>query len=239
MATLIATTFAILPVTGHAATSPYSGRGYDASSYQCVNGVPIALDGTYTSFGIVRVTGGRPFSSDSCRGALWQQAAASTATPSLYVNVAYSGAYGHYVSGSCSALNSVEGYTGKYLQAYRIGCAESDYAFSHRPSGAAPAMWWLDVETANSWSGDRNLNQAAIDGAADWLGVLTSASIGVYSYPGAWGSITSGAGFAPHSASATWVANVANCSSSFSTALPEWLFQYGNTATGADADYAC
>jgi hypothetical protein len=232
-ATLIAT-------AGSAAASngPYVGQGYDASSYQCINGVPVALDPAFTSFGIIRVTGGRPFTVDSCRQALWSQAASGTTAPSLYVNVAYSGAYGHKVSGFCLTATSAEGYNGKYLQAYRIGCAESDFAFGHVATGAVtPTGWWLDVETGNSWSSsDRVLNQAAIDGAADRLKFRSGGPVGVYSYAGAWDQITSGPGFAPASAAGSWV--VGDCTT-FSTGLLPWLRQSGNTSRGADADYAC
>jgi len=232
-ATLIAT-------AGPAAASngPYVGQGYDASSYQCMNGVPVALDPAFTSFGIIRVTGGRPFTVDSCRQALWSQAASGTSAPSLYVNVAYSGAYGHNVSGFCLTATSPEGYGGRYLQAYRIGCAESDFAFGHIETGAVtPPAWWLDVETGNSWSSsDRVLNQAAIDGAADRLKFRSRAAVGVYSYARAWNQITSGPGFAPASASGSWIAG--DCTT-FSTGLLAWLRQSGNTSSGADADYAC
>ena len=227
--------------SGLANAGPYTGTGYDASSYQCSNGVPNNLDSNFSSFGIVRVTGGRPFTVDSCRQALWGQAVASTtSTPSLYVNVAYSGAYGRQVSGACASATSPI-YTGKNLSAYRIGCAESLYAFGHiSTGGVTPKAWWLDVETGNSWSSsDRTLNEAAIQGAADELKSLSGVAVGVYSYASSWNTITSGSGFAPASASGTWVAGAADCSSSFSSGLPEWLRQSGKTSTGADADYAC
>ncbi len=232
--------------TASAAANPYTGNGYDASQYQCSNRVPTPLDGGFTSFAVIRVTGGRPFTADSCRQALWNAAEGSIAlAPSLYVNVAYSGAYGHNVSGYCAGLTlSPESYTGSYLKAYRIGCAEGEYAFGHAPAvGAgqkANLMWWLDVETGNSWSSsDHRLNQAAIDGTADRLATLSGVPVGVYSYDGSWNTITTGSGFTPHSASATWVALSGGCGTSFVGALPQWIWQSGSTATGYDADYAC
>ncbi len=240
---LIALTIAcatVIATAGSAAASngPYVGQGYDASSYQCTNGVPVALDPAFTSFGIIRVTGGRPFTVDSCRQALWSQAASAMTPPSLYVNVAYSGAYGHKVSGFCLTATSAEGYSGRYLQAYRIGCAESNFAFGQISTGTVrPTAWWVDVEIGNSWSSsDRVLNQAAIDGAADRLKFLSGVAVGVYSYAGAWNQITSGPGFTPASASGSWVAG--DCTT-FSNGLPAWLRQSGNTSSGADADYAC
>jgi hypothetical protein len=220
---------------------PYTGQGYDASSFQCTNGVPNGLDPNFTSFGITRVTGGRPFSLDSCRQALWMQSVINTIAPSLYVNVAYSGAYGHQVSGSCATAQSPEGYGGRYLQAWRIGCAESDFAYRNMATGAKiPTAWWLDVETGNSWSSsDRVLNEAAIDGASDQLTARTGVPIGIYSYANAWNTITNGPGFKPASASGAWVAGESSCSGSFSSGLPQWLYQHLTTSAGADADYAC
>jgi len=225
-----------------AQVAPYAGAGYDASSYQCSNGTPVKVDPNFSSFGIVRVTGGRPFAVDSCRQVLWSQAVSGTTqAPSLYINVAYSGAYSRKVSGYCSTATSPEGYGGRYLQAYQIGCAESDYAFGHISTGSVtPTAWWIDVETANSWSSsDRLLNQAAIDGAADRLHFLSAGTVGVYSSASAWNAITSGPSFAPVSTSWAWVAGAANCTSSFSTGLTQRLRQSGQTSTGADADYAC
>ncbi len=218
-------------------TNPYSPAGsigYDTSSYQCSNaGVGPA---GYT-FGIVRGTGGRPFTVDSCRQALWAQAA-STGKPSLYENVAYSGAYAHQVPPSCATATSPENYSGKYLQAWQIGCAESDFAFNNRPSGSTAVAWWLDVETGNSWStSNRLLNQATIDGAVDRL-LSVNVPVGVYSYASAWNTITTGQGWAPANASASWVAGFGDCQHPFSK-LAVWLYQSGTTSWGADADYAC
>jgi len=242
---VVALAAAMLLITASSALAnvgPYSGQGYDASSYQCTNGVPNGVDPNFTSFGITRVTGGRPFSLDSCRQALWTQAVNNTNAPSLYVNVAYSGAYGHHVAGYCSTALSPERYGGRYLQAWRIGCAESDFAYGNiLTSTKAPTAWWLDVETGNSWSSsDRGLNEAAIDGAADQLKFRSGGgAVGVYSYASAWNTITSGPSFRPASASGAWVAGESSCLGSFSSRLPEWLYQHLATSAGADADYAC
>ena len=233
---------ALTTQSGLASVGPYLGTGYDASSFQCSRGAPNPIDPAFSSFAIVRVTGGRPFTVDTCRQALWNQAVSGTTSPpSLYVNVAYSGAYGKQVSGACANVTSTAGYAGKYLNAYRIGCAESQYAFAQIATGrATPKAWWLDVETGNSWSSsDRRLNEAAIQGAADRLKAFSGGAVGVYSYAASWNTITSGSGFAPASASASWVAGVTNCRSSFSAALAQWLYQSGTTSGGADADYAC
>lgn len=235
---LAAASVALVVTAGSTAaqTNPYTGGvGYDTSSYQCANS---QVTPTGYSFGIVRVTGGRPFSVDSCRQALWAQAAL-TGKPSLYENVAYSGAYAHQVTISCTTATSPENYSGKYLQAWQIGCAESDFAFNNRPAGASAVAWWLDVETGNSWSSSNlGLNQAAIDGAVDRLIALNVPTVGIYSYANAWNQITSGAAFKPANASGAWVAEN-GCLGSFSTNLPQWLYQSGTTSWGADFNQAC
>ena|SRR5438477_5479114 len=237
---LAAAGFALLATAGTASaayTNPYSSAGYDTSSYQCSNA---NVSPTGYSFGIVRVTGGRPFSVDSCSQQLWTQAE-KTSLPSLYENVAYSMAYAHEVPSGCATATppAPENYPGQYLQAWRIGCAESDYAFSHiSTGGVTPTAWWLDVETGNSWSTvNRVLNQAAIDGAVDRL-LSLGVPVGVYSYASAWTNITGSSPWAPAHAAGSWVAGFSACGHPFSP-LPEWLYQSGRTSWGADADYGC
>ncbi|HET7419655.1 MAG TPA: hypothetical protein VFL27_04690 [Candidatus Dormibacteraeota bacterium] len=224
--------------TAFAQTNPFvpiGTAGYDTSSYQCTKATTSTAG---YSYGIVRVTGGRPFSVDTCSSSLWTQAE-TTSYPMLYENVAYSKAYSHQVSSSCANASSPEGYTGQYLQAWQIGCGESYFAYSKRPIDTRTAVaWWLDVETGNSWSSsDRVLNEAAIDGAVDEL-LSLNVPVGVYSYAGAWNTITTGAGFRPRNASGAWVPE-GGCSGSFSASLPQWFYQSGTTSWGADADYAC
>lgn len=224
--------------TAFAQTNPFvptGTPGYDTSSFQCSGA---AITPTGYSIGIVRVTGGRPFSTDSCSLNLWRQAEKTT-YPMLYENVAYSKAYARQVSGSCANASSPEGYTRQDLQAWQIGCGESYFAYTNRPIDNRTAVaWWLDVETGNSWSSsNRVLNQAAIDGAVDEL-LSLNVPVGVYSNAGAWNTITTGAGFKPKNASGAWVPE-SGCSGSFSANLPQWFYQSGATTWGADADYAC
>ena len=64
--------------------------------------------------------------------------------------------------------------------------------------------WWLDVETANSWRSDPMLNVAALNGAVDFLESMDVESVGFYSAPRMWQSITGGTdAFADHP---SWVA---------------------------------
>jgi hypothetical protein len=61
--------------------------------------------------------------------------------------------------------------------------------------------WWLDVETANSWMRDRELNVASLHGAVDYLASTGAEDIGFYSTPLLWWRVTAGTDdFADHPA---------------------------------------
>jgi len=67
--------------------------------------------------------------------------------------------------------------------------------------------WWLDVEDANSWRGDRSLNVAALEGAVAFLESM-DAEVGFYSTPRLWDRSTGGTDvFAEHPA---WHAGAEN-----------------------------
>ena len=51
-------------------------------------------------------------------------------------------------------------------------------------------MWWLDVETDNSWSDtDIAANRASLQGSIDFLQRQPGVVVGVYSTPRMWGRI--------------------------------------------------
>ena len=98
----------------------------------------------------------------------------------------------------------------------------------------------MDVETANSWSGDSSLNRADIQGSIDYLQTVVAA-VGIYSTPYQWSQVTGGVQLG--AAVPNWVAGALNakrapalCSSSFSGGKV-LLVQY--PSGGFDADYAC
>ena len=133
--------------------------------------------------------------------------------------------------------------------------------FAHKPSGVdyriyaeggrawlsfertgdpSSALWWLDVETANSWSSDTTLNVEDVQGSIDYLtNVADVSQVGIYSTGYQWQRITGGARLPVPS----WVAGALNaksaagmCGGSF-TGGPVQLVQY--TSAGLDADYLC
>src|SRR5216683_1820451 len=103
--------------------------------------------------GIVGVNGVLPFTNNSCLGAEYAAAPKSTA-PSLYINTGYAGAYRNNITAGCSALSGSVSGTSRQVQAWAIGCSEAETSMSYATAQGATsvAAWWLDVETANSWS---------------------------------------------------------------------------------------
>jgi len=209
-------------VPAAAATDPYVSQttGYDVSYPQCPGTTPPT-----GAFGVVGVNHGRPFTVNTCVGTEYG-AAPRSPLPSLYMNAAYSGAYRRNITSGCSVASGGN-------QAWAIGCSEAEYSLQHA-AGLSAAMWWLDVETANSWSsGNVSLNQSAIQGAVDRLN-QTGLPVGVYSTASMWKTITGGT-FTPNGLAADWVA-AGSCSTPF-TSSPVWLTQ--STSGGVDYDTAC
>ena len=60
--------------------------------------------------------------------------------------------------------------------------AQDAYARAHSVAGdeAALAPWWLDVEAANSWSGDVITNSADLQGGIDYLRSVNVGAVGIY-----------------------------------------------------------
>jgi|GEM_PF-2105334 len=144
------------PVAPAASVPPL---GYDVSHPQCKTALP--ADG---GFAIVGVTGGRPFSSNKCVGSqlAW---AVTKSGHAVYVNSGYPGV-GDPV-------------------AYGTSIANDAVAREHAQSGGGTSVWWLDVETANTWAGTQQQNATVLDAIASRLQQL-GARVGIYSTPGMW-----------------------------------------------------
>jgi hypothetical protein len=238
---------AFLPVTAIIASAtvasaavlndPYPAGhiGYDVSYPQCPPTTAPPGD-----FGIIGVNGGRPFSNNGCLAKEISDAPTTTMPPSLYLNTGYSGAYRRQIISSCSTASASVGGTSTQKEAWAIGCSEAansmTYAFNNGASGTNVAMWWLDVETGNSWSSSNlSLNQYTINGAAARL-ASTSMPVGVYSSASMWTAITGSTNFTPTNIAAIWEASGGSCTPSF-TSLRVWLLQ--SVTSGVDSDYAC
>jgi hypothetical protein len=214
--------------------------GYDVSYPQCSVSLP-----RDSAFGIVGVSDGLAYGKNGCLAAQYAWAARAPQRPAFYMNTGNPGSastrvnwYGQQGPQTCAA----DAEAGCAYD-YGYNGAQQAYAYAVSQVGATAAAagtWWLDVETANSWSADTSLNLADIQGSIDFL-TTTVAGLGVYSTGYQWGVISGGAQLGP--SISNWVAGALNakraaslCSSSFSggTVL---LVQY--PSGGLDADYAC
>src|ERR1700681_3133837 len=184
-----------LTANASAGFNPYvSGTtGYDYSYPQCGSAAPAS------SFGIVGVNAGYPFTHyNSCLAAEYA-AASRTGNVAVYMNTGYDPTYtaidGIHTTQSCAnASTSIAG-TQSQQAAWAVGCSEGqrDVSYAAAQSASAPTAWWLDVEIANSWStSDLSLNKYTVQGIVATLRQSTSVPIGVYSTASQWTAITGG-----------------------------------------------
>jgi len=233
-----------LNAVASAAFNPYvSGTaGYDFSYIQCGSAAPSA------TFGVVGVNAGYPFTYyNSCLASEYA-AAATTGNAAVYINTGYDPTYtaidGRHTTQACANASPAVTGTSAQQAAWAVGCseAERDLAYATAQSATSPTAWWLDVETANSWStSDLTLNDYTIQGIIATLRQSTTAPVGVYSTAFQWNAITGGYQ-AP--VDADWVATgqrtlkraKQSCAGVGFTGAQVWLVQYVATY---DRDYAC
>jgi hypothetical protein len=194
-------------------TGDETALGNDVSWPQCSGDLPES-----PAFAIVGVNNGLANTTNPC---LHQQldwaddSAGGTGQPrlALYVNTANPGLRGSWWPtnneyggevvanpyGTCQGQDDA-------ACAYMYGYAKAfDDAYLRTISEPGTYLWWLDVETGNSWSGDRNANRADLEGMADFFHSI-GARVGIYSSARQWGQI---------------VGEVGSASSLYS--LPSWL----------------
>ncbi len=216
----------------------YTGGTYgnDFSYPQCS-----ATSYPQQTFNIVGVTSGRAFQYNSCFGSEYKWATGLTTQPSVYMNLnapigttASKGMSGYY--GKCAKSN-------KACQAKNYGYNAAQDAYNYVVSSLSttaypnPAMWWLDIETSNSWESKTTLNQDVIDGATQFF-TNQKIPVGIYSTASMWNSITG----KYQNKLPTWVATnstitPSSCPASF-TGGTTYILQYNNSS-GFDADFAC
>jgi hypothetical protein len=199
----------VMSQTAFAAVDPYTGlgQGWDISYPQCPGGGYVPNQNT-ANFGIAGIDHGRPFDVDNqynpnpCLAEEYGQAPAGQA--SLYMNTGYANTYykNHQVA-DCVTQSKKINVKSTLQQAWEIGCAfayfNEQYALGTGPIGTQaaglglpdPKMWWLDVETGNSWSSsNKALNAETLDGATAELAQLKPGiPVGVYSTPSMWTTI--------------------------------------------------
>ncbi|MBO0836205.1 MAG: hypothetical protein J2P28_11985, partial [Actinobacteria bacterium] len=227
------------PPPGHPAGSTYSPglHGYDASYPQCTQGkVPQGA-----TFAIIGVNNGKGFTSNPCLRREWR-----TAPPlrrELYLNSGLDPRAASKVTGACRDLSRRLGAGAARQNAYAIGCSEAAYSRAAMRSAGIPptVMTWIDVEEANSWQHDVNLNRFALEGEIDQLAGAGPLP-GIYSTPKDWAAIAGN--WSPAPVTANWVAapTPAACGGVGFSGAPIWLVQEAPTwpdPSGLDSDWAC
>ncbi|HEX6476249.1 MAG TPA: hypothetical protein VF005_03165, partial [Acidimicrobiales bacterium] len=172
--------------------------GYDVSYPQCGR-TPSSPGG----FDILGVNDGIVYSPNPCLAAeyRWATSASAPATVSFYANTADPGSQSsHWPTGQsspkpCPAESRYRQGTqafGNCSYDYGWNAAANSFAdaVAATPSGVpGGSQWWLDVESANSWTTDHGANIADIQGGVDYLRSKV-AYAGIYTDPASWVSIT-------------------------------------------------
>lgn len=147
---------------------PDGARGYDISYPQCPSRVPPGAFG----FAIVGVNNGRTMTENPCLPAQVTWARKGQYPPSFYINT--NSPPDSYSTPACAAGDG-------NCRAFQYGGEAARYALASANRYAPEvSRFWLDVETANRWSADKQQNAAVLRGMID---VLEAAGkvVGIYS----------------------------------------------------------
>jgi hypothetical protein len=229
--------------------------GYDISFPQCNHPFPTTAD-----FRIVGVNNGRAFDPNPCLGTgdgpsqlrwagRWATFYANTGSPGPRLSTRWP--IGQRfprrctkdapLSNGCAFDYGWNAAKDSYLTAVR---AYISLGWSLPGATRTPVhnRWWLDVETSNTWRRNKRLNVATLEGAVAFLKSRDVASVGFYSAPLMWASITGGTlVFANYP---SWVAGASTlhgalhrCAEAGFTGGHVKLSQFPRN--GFDADVAC
>ena len=181
---------------------PPSGAGVDISFPQCVGSSHIDLP-TNVPFAVIGVNGGSANNSNPCFSSEYNSAfllSGKTDQPhvSVYVNTgnpALAGAWwpstDHTQAGTAvvnpnGACVNVASAACAYVYGYSM--AQADYRRVKTDVVRIPGLWWLDVETSNTWQPDVVANAASLSGMVDYL-ESKQLDVGLYSTSYQWNKI--------------------------------------------------
>jgi hypothetical protein len=241
---LVAAALVAVPTAALAAPPAAAPVGYDVSYPQCGKALP-----TSPAFGIVGVNDGIAYSANPCLATQYAWALRSSSTSQakvqFYANTGNPGPQvsTHWPTGQQTPRVCAGAWDADCSYDYGWNAAQDSFkdASAATSFGAASnAPWWLDVESANSWSADQSTNGSAIQGAVDFL-KANVLSVGLYSNASSWSSIVGST--TVFASLPSWVpgartekAAKANCGVTI-TGGPAKYAQYASG--GLDADYAC
>ena len=228
-----------ITAAGLTAAHATSGFGYDISYPQCGKTLPSSA-----AFAVVGVNGGSPFKANPCLGEQFRWVRRVKADYAFYVNSSNPGPShkqwgkpGYYPCGGGAA---------EWNCAYNFGRAAGKDAYNYAArvtSAVAGHRFWVDVETANTWS-KTNIasNIAVLQGMIDYLTLRSGRVAGVYAAPNHWKQIANNATAtavpAWFAASKNRTAAAAKCLEGGSlTGGPLMMVQF--VINGLDHDYWC
>ena len=215
--------------------------GYDVSWPQCGGQLP-----SNPTFAVVGVTDGLPYSANPCLAAEYSWGLSAGRAPDLYMNLADPGKrsvhWNHGGPKPCSGASNDAGCA--YDYGWQAAAAAWSVAAGDSP---AASRWWVDVETANTWTRNTAVNAADIQGVVDSLARLGARATGAYSTGYQWGQITGGATLAAASAGtpADWLAGASSSSQATSWCTGQPGFSGGRIsvvqypAGSFDGDVTC
>ena len=209
--------------------------GWDISWPQCGKPFP----GGQAGYAIIGVTDGHLWDINPCLAEQHRWSTRGGTLGGLYVNVNWP---------SKTAEPNVAAQMAEWCALDDVGCQMYQWGLqgvTHAVQqatalGVSAPMWWLDVETANRWSGDKGLNARIVQGAIDALR-KHGIDLGIYSTSYQWGVIVGG--FAP--GLPNWIAGPNNVDEAavacqngptFGGGVP-WMVQY--PYQGFDGNLMC
>ena len=188
--------------SGTTALLPPTGSGVDISFPQCDARSHIALPGDFP-FAVVGVNGGTASTANPCFESEYNSAlllSGRTGQPhaAVYVNtgnpaLAATWWPSHDVTKSGTSVADPDGtcdHTAGVACAYVYGysMAQADYRRVRGTVWRQPRMWWLDVETTNTWQSDTAANSASLSGMVDYF-QAEGLDVGIYSTSYQWAKI--------------------------------------------------
>ncbi|HET6963779.1 MAG TPA: hypothetical protein VFH58_03340 [Acidimicrobiales bacterium] len=186
------------PVTANAAAGD---TGYDISYPQCSGSSVGSTPASTGAFDILGVNDGIVYSANPCLAAQYKWA--TGATVSFYANTADPGpSSSHWPKGQTRngvlcpnqkryTIGSTAYNNCSYV--YGWNAAQDSFNDASKAAGssaAVSAQWWLDVESANSWTRSTTANIADIQGGLDYFSKNSAAGGGIYTNSSSWSSIT-------------------------------------------------
>ena len=181
---------------------PPTGAGIDISFPQCLGTSHVDFP-TKIPFAVIGVNGGSANNSNPCFSSEYNSAfllSGKTDQPhvSVYVNTgnpALAGAWwpssdhtqtGTSVVNPNGACENLAGAACAYVYGYSM--AQADYRRVKTDLVQIPSMWWLDVETSNTWQADVVANAASLAGMVDYF-ESKQLDVGLYSTSYQWNKI--------------------------------------------------